>query len=73
MELTTIQLLFWVFLLGVVVMGYELGEALKAPVCPSCTHCQAIKEEERRRQAELRETFGHHYGARIDDEDRWRR
>lgn len=69
MDIGTLQVLFWVFLFGLVVMGYELTESLKPPVCRQCAHCQAIKEEERRRQAELRETFGRQYGMRDVDDD----
>ena len=72
MDVGLFQLLFWIFLFGVVVMAYEIAESFRPPVCKECSHCRAIKEEERRRQAQARDAFARRYGIH-EDEDRGRR
>ncbi len=70
MFLVPVQLLFWLFVLGVLVTGFEMVASLRPPACPRCAHCQALEEEERRRQAELRDSLANRFGIRDPKDDR---
>jgi hypothetical protein len=64
------QLLFFLFVVAIGLVGYDMRAALKPPVCPECPHCAAEREAARQRDAEVEDWWGRRYGLRRpDDED----
>jgi hypothetical protein len=47
----------------------EMRSALKAPVCPECSHCRSVAYEKRRRDEEIRESYARRYGFADPDDD----
>lgn len=65
------QLLFLLFLVGIALVAYEMRASLRPAYCPACPHCRAAREEARRREAELADSYpGPEPRRHHDDEDR---
>jgi hypothetical protein len=65
------QILFLVFVLGIVLSLYEMRQALIPARCAECPHCRAVLEEAHRRETELAERYARSERlTRRDDEDR---
>lgn len=67
-----IQVAFWFLVAAVVIVAYELNQSLKPHYCEQCAHCQALREDDRRRRAEARESM-RPYGWRDREDDDRRR
>jgi hypothetical protein len=63
------QLLVLAFVGASILSFAEMRSALKAPVCPECSHCRSLAFEKRRRDEEIRESYARRYGFVDQDED----
>jgi hypothetical protein len=62
------QLLVIAFAAASVISFVEMRSALKAPMCPECSHCRSLAYERRRHEEDLRESYARRYGF-LDRED----
>ena len=65
------QILFLLFVLGIILSLYEMRQALIPVSCPECPHCRAAHEEARRRETEVANRYARsNQLPRRDDDDR---
>ncbi len=69
METAIPQVLLFLFLVGIVLVAYEMKAALRAPFCSECPHCRTVRELEQRGQTELDDWYRQRYGVRRRDDD----
>ncbi len=63
------QFAFFLFVVAIIIVAYEMRSSLEPPLCAECPHCRERIDEAERKKTELRAYYKRHYGIREDDND----
>ena len=54
-----VQVVFWLLVALVVILAYDMHQALKPTYCEHCAHCAALREAEQEQKAAVQEAWKH--------------